>query len=178
MYRTERQPGAPDRRREVTASPNQATPRCELISFCNEMRKTLQVLRTRACLQATEKGVPRTIEGEGEGAPIAAAARCCIPPLLLLLPAACAHCWRMTATIARRCHLVWVLHVHVSRSADLCRSTAGAATCGQPAPVMHGLHARTRTRNTRSLYSQLMSGRGTPAKPCALSRRCPLCSEY
>ena len=122
----------------------------------------------RACLQATEKGVPRTIESEG--APIAAAARCCMPPLLLLLPAACAHCWRMTATIARRCHLVWVLHVHVSRSADLCRSTAGAATCGQPAPVMHGLHARTRTRNTRSLYSQLMSGRGTPAKPSALSR--------
>ena len=37
-----------------------------------------------------------------------------MPPLLLLLPAACAHCWRMTATIARRCHLVWVLHVHAS----------------------------------------------------------------
>ena len=61
--------------------------------------------------------MPRTIEGEG--APIAAAAHCCMPPLLLLLPAACAHCWRMTATIARRCHLVWVLHVHVSSSSPL-----------------------------------------------------------
>ena len=27
-----------------------------------------------------------------------------MPPPLLLLPAAYAHCWRMTATIARRCH--------------------------------------------------------------------------
>ena len=36
---------------------------------------------------------------------LAAAARCCAcTPPLLLLPAACAHCWRMTATIARRCH--------------------------------------------------------------------------
>ena len=131
-HRTEREPGAPDRRREVTASPNQATPRFELIH--NEKHKTLQVLRTRACLQATEKRVARTIEGEGDGAPIAAAARCCMPPLLLLLPAACAHCWRMTATIARRCHLGWVLHVHVSS----CRPFVGLCGC------CHMWPARTR----------------------------------
>ena len=101
----------------MTASPNQATPRCELIAaaihFIAPNLKHCKFCAPRACLQATEKGVPRTIEGEGEGAPIAAAARCCMPPLLLLLPAAYAHCWRMTATIARRCHLQDTLELHL-----------------------------------------------------------------
>ena len=36
---------------------------------------------------------------------------------------------------------------------------AGVAICGQPAPVLHGLHASTRARSTRSLYPQLLRGR-------------------
>ena len=48
---------------------------------------------------------------------------------------------------------------------------AGVAICGQPAPVLHGLHASTCARSTRSSYPQLLRGRDTPAKPTALSRR-------
>ena len=96
---------------------------------------------------------------------LAAAARCCAcTPPVLLLPAACAHCWRMTATIARRCHCAGA-----ARQSFF--GPAGVAICGQPAPVLHGLHASTRARSTRSSYPQLMRGRDTPAKPTALSRR-------
>ena len=87
-HRTEREPGAPDRRREVTASPNQATPRCELYNNNNNTElETLQVLRS-AC-------PPTERVRDQRGSFIAAAARCCctllrmLPPLLLL-PAACA----------------------------------------------------------------------------------------
>ena len=58
----------------------------------------------------------------------------------------------MTATIARRCHCAGA-----ARALSVPRVLP--CICGQPAPVLHGLHASTRARSTRSLYPQLLRGR-------------------
>ena len=113
-HRTEREPGAPDRRREVTASPNQATPRCELYNNNNNTElETLQVLRSGARLAHRQKECAIK-EGRSSLLLHAAAARCCACCRLCCCFRRPAHCWRMTATIARA--IVRVLHVHVSSS--------------------------------------------------------------
>ena len=126
--------------------------------------QNLRIIKSRGASQSSRNKVLRSHS-----------LACCRCTLLRMLRLCCC-CWRMTATIhlssvpLRRC-CTWLQLSSISFAVPLSVVPAGASTCGQPVPLIHGLHASTRACSTHSSYSQLVVGRGTPAKPTALSRR-------